>query len=55
MATIFEYLIKTPLIQEAQDNLALNPYTQTRQKEKTLEEEIFEDDEIEIEFDDSVY
>lgn len=51
MATIYEFLIKIPLSQEEQNELVFNPYTNQMEREKTLDEEIFWDDEIEFSFD----
>ena len=55
MAITYEHLIRTPINQQWQDKLVFNPYNNKMEKEKTLEEEIFEEEEVEIEFDDNPY
>lgn len=52
MMRMFYELFKTPDIEWwEQDKLVLNPYSNTIEREKTLDEEIFWDDEVEITFD----
>ena len=58
MATIFEHLIKTPIEQWEQDKIEFNPYNNKKSNEdKTLDEIIFWEDEVEFTFDlkDNVY
>jgi len=57
MAITYEYLIRTPITQQEQNKLVLNPYNNILKREKTLDEEIFGDDEeiIDIEINDNPY
>jgi len=57
MAITYEYLIRTPINQEDQPKIEINPYNNTvSNEEKTLDEIIFADDEeVELEFNDDVY
>jgi len=56
LAIIFEFLIRTPIEQQDQNKLVFNPYSNKMEREEmTLDEIIFWDDEIELEFDDNIY
>ena len=54
LATIYEYLIRTPLNQDKQDEIEFNPYSKIREKATTFEFDL-DDDEEEEEFNDNVY